>query len=73
MLDLKVCWCFGTSRIIKLTISDVGASKGALNVLSDVAADFMMNLGRTLRFYSDKYGQTMSAEVRLSVRYWCSD
>lgn len=42
-----------------------GASKGALDVLTDVAADFMMNLGRTLRYYSDKYAQTMTPEVRL--------
>ncbi|KAG8907063.1 Transcriptional activator spt7 [Tulasnella sp. 403] len=39
-----------------------GASKAALSVLTDAAADFMMNLGRTLRFYTDKYGQNMTPE-----------
>ena len=38
----------------------------ALEVLSQVAAEYIMNLGRTLRFYSDRYGSTMSDEVRLT-------
>ncbi|KAG8879166.1 Transcriptional activator spt7 [Tulasnella sp. 332] len=38
------------------------ASKNAMDVLTDVAADFIMNLGRTLRFYTDKYGQSMTSE-----------
>ncbi|KAG8920261.1 Transcriptional activator spt7 [Tulasnella sp. 417] len=39
-----------------------GASKAALNVLTAAAADYMMNLGRTLRLYTDKHGQQMTPE-----------
>lgn len=52
-------------EFIKMNVTDwdIGASKNAMDVLTDVAADFMMNLGQTLRFYTDKYGKSMSAEV----------
>ncbi|KAG8912758.1 Transcriptional activator spt7, partial [Tulasnella sp. 408] len=39
-----------------------GASKAALNVLTAAAADYMMNLGKTLRLYGDKHGQQMTPE-----------
>ncbi|KAG9050026.1 Transcriptional activator spt7 [Tulasnella sp. UAMH 9824] len=39
-----------------------GASKAALNVLTAAAADYMMNLGKTLRLYADKHGQQMTPE-----------
>ncbi|KAG9036544.1 Transcriptional activator spt7 [Tulasnella sp. JGI-2019a] len=39
-----------------------GASKNAMDVLTDVAADFIMNLGRTLSFYTEKHGQSMTPE-----------
>lgn len=35
----------------------------ALGVLAHVAAEFIVNLGRTLRFYSDRYGNKLSTEV----------
>ena len=40
-----------------------GASKNALDVLSDVAAGYLLNVGRTLRFLSDKFGKKMTPEV----------
>lgn len=46
----------------KLSLS--GASQSAVNVLAQVAAEYVMNLGRTLRFYSDRYGDKMPTEVR---------
>lgn len=33
--------------------------------MTDVAEDLMMNLGKTLHFFTDKYGQTMMPEVRV--------
>lgn len=45
----------------------------ALGVLAHVAAEYIVNLGRTLRFYSDRYGSTMTAEVRLSPPVPCAD
>ncbi|KAL1759826.1 hypothetical protein FB107DRAFT_245984 [Schizophyllum commune] len=39
-----------------------GASKNALDVLSDVAAGYLLNVGRTLRFLSDKFGKKMTPE-----------
>ncbi|TFK71075.1 hypothetical protein BDN72DRAFT_487042 [Pluteus cervinus] len=39
-----------------------GASKMALDVLASVTTDYLYNVGRTLRFLSDKYAQTMTPE-----------
>lgn len=39
-----------------------GASGGALEVLTAVASEFLLNLGRTLRFLCDKYAHTMTSE-----------
>ncbi|KAH6897911.1 SAGA complex protein [Coprinopsis sp. MPI-PUGE-AT-0042] len=39
-----------------------GTSKGALEVLTSVASDYLLNVGRTLRFMSDKYGKSMTPE-----------
>ena len=44
-----------------------GSSKAALDVLNDVAAEFIMNIGRTMRFLVDEHGQKMTPEVR-SIR-----
>lgn len=41
-----------------------GTSKVALDVLAGVTADYLLNVGRTIRFLSDKYGQKMTPEVR---------
>ncbi|KAI0365089.1 hypothetical protein BV20DRAFT_1028716 [Pilatotrama ljubarskyi] len=39
-----------------------GASKLALDVLASVTAEYMFNVGRTIRFLCDKYGNKMTAE-----------
>ncbi|KAH8103455.1 hypothetical protein BXZ70DRAFT_925723 [Cristinia sonorae] len=39
-----------------------GSSKMALDVLSGVAADFFLNIGRTIRFLSEKHANRMSGE-----------
>ncbi|PWN51023.1 hypothetical protein IE53DRAFT_368416 [Violaceomyces palustris] len=39
-----------------------GSQKAAVDVLSDVMTEFLMNMGRTLRLYSDRYARKMSAE-----------
>ncbi|KAL1922061.1 uncharacterized protein VTP21DRAFT_10703 [Calcarisporiella thermophila] len=38
------------------------SNASALHVLTDVAVDYMMNLGKTIRMYSDLYNKKMSAE-----------
>ncbi|KAJ3299782.1 Transcriptional activator spt7 [Borealophlyctis nickersoniae] len=38
------------------------ATDSGLSTLADVAAQYFMNLGKTLRAYLDKYGRTLSAE-----------
>lgn len=35
----------------------------ALDVLAHAAAEYISNLGRTLRFYSDRFGREMAKEV----------
>ncbi|KAG5735985.1 Programmed cell death protein 6 [Termitomyces sp. T112] len=39
-----------------------GTSQVTLDVLSGVASDFLLNVGRTIRFLSDKYAATMTPE-----------
>lgn len=46
-----------------------GAHRAALDVLTDVGSEFLMNLGRTLRVYSDRYSHKMSPEVRAERCY----
>ena len=40
-----------------------GSSKIALDVLSSVTAEYLFNVGRTIRFLCDKYGNQMTPEV----------
>lgn len=42
-----------------------GAQASALAVMTDLAVDFFLNLGRALRGYSDLYNKGMTAEVRM--------
>ncbi|KAJ2819709.1 Transcriptional activator spt7, partial [Coemansia sp. 'formosensis'] len=42
------------------------ATSSALTTLADFFIDFVTNLGRTLRSYSDKHGRTMSSEAILA-------
>ncbi|KAJ7623356.1 hypothetical protein FB45DRAFT_797436 [Roridomyces roridus] len=39
-----------------------GTSKVALDILASVTSEYLLNVGRTLRYLCDKYSQTMSAE-----------
>lgn len=40
-----------------------GSSKAALNVLAGVTSEYLLNVGRTIRFMVDKYGNKMTPEV----------
>lgn len=40
-----------------------GSSKVALDVLSGIASEFLMGVGRTMRFYLDRYSGSMTSEV----------
>ncbi|GAA6001668.1 hypothetical protein JCM10207_002256 [Rhodosporidiobolus poonsookiae] len=37
-----------------------GAGAGALDILTNLATEYLTNLGRTLRFYSDRYGAELA-------------
>ncbi|KAF8873938.1 hypothetical protein BD779DRAFT_1568335 [Infundibulicybe gibba] len=39
-----------------------GTSKVALDVLAGVTSEYLLNVGRTIRFLADKYSNTMTAE-----------
>lgn len=41
-----------------------GAQASALAVMTDITVEFFLNLGRTLRGYTDLYNKGMTAEVR---------
>lgn len=43
-----------------------GAQENALNVLTEIAMDYMLTIGKTLRVYWDDYGRQMNSEVRNS-------
>ena len=40
-----------------------GTSKIALDVFAGVASEYLLNVGRTIQFLSEKYGKKMSPEV----------
>ncbi|KAI9264766.1 hypothetical protein BY458DRAFT_513918 [Sporodiniella umbellata] len=42
-----------------------GAKTGAINILSDIMIDYMMNIGKTIRAYWDDYGQKMTGDDML--------
>lgn len=42
----------------------VGSSQLAVDVLSGITVEYLANVGRTFRFYLDKYSNTMTSEVR---------
>ncbi|KAM0756159.1 hypothetical protein T439DRAFT_22334 [Meredithblackwellia eburnea MCA 4105] len=50
-----------SNRILSHTGFDA-TSAAAVGVLSHVVGEYITNLGRTLRFYSDRYGAQMSTE-----------
>jgi hypothetical protein len=41
-----------------------GTSKVALDVLASVTSEYLLNVGRTIRYLRDKYSRSMTAEVR---------
>ncbi|GAA6035145.1 hypothetical protein JCM8097_006387 [Rhodosporidiobolus ruineniae] len=43
-----------------------GASTGAVDVLAQLAGEYITNLGRTLRFYSDRYGADLTPKQILT-------
>ncbi|KAJ2742059.1 Transcriptional activator spt7 [Coemansia sp. BCRC 34301] len=55
-----------TSAFMLAHVGFESATTSALTTLSDFFMDFIANLGRTLRTYSDKHGRTMSAEAILA-------
>jgi hypothetical protein len=64
MLVSKVSISSSTLLINAYTFN-TGTSKTALDVLTGVASDYLLNVGRTIQFLSDKCGNKMSAEVGL--------
>jgi transcriptional activator SPT7 len=56
------CLDWTTEKILE-HIGFQGASKVARDVLSGVMAEYLSNVGRTIRFLTDKFGKTMTPEV----------
>jgi transcriptional activator SPT7 len=40
-----------------------GAKIGALNVMTDIMTDYLLNIGKTLRYYWDDCGNSMDGDV----------
>ncbi|KAH7099858.1 hypothetical protein BKA62DRAFT_831355 [Auriculariales sp. MPI-PUGE-AT-0066] len=59
--DAWSCAQWSTTKILQHNGFSSG-SQVALNVLTSIAEGFFTNMGKTLRFYCDKYSQTMSGE-----------
>ena len=52
------------SRTLPITDHNfIASGKGPLDVLTDIAAEYVMNVGRTLKFLSEQHSNTMSSEV----------
>ena len=45
----------------------IAAQSSALNVLTDVAVEYMLNLGKSLRAYCDEHDKTMTPEVGVEI------
>lgn len=56
------CLDWTTEKILE-HIGFQGTSKFARDVLSGVTAEYLSNVGRTIRFLIDKFGKTMTPEV----------
>jgi len=59
------CLDWATEKILE-HIGFQGTSKVARDVLSGVTAEYFSNVGRTIRFLTDKFGKSMTPEVCLS-------
>ncbi|KIM36888.1 hypothetical protein M413DRAFT_448819 [Hebeloma cylindrosporum] len=55
------CLSWSTNKILEHE-GFQGASSVALDVLADVTSQYLLNVGRTIRFLSDKFGKTMTPE-----------
>ena len=53
-----------------------GTAKSALDVLAGVTSEYLLNVGRTITFLSDRFAHKMTPEVishlSLTVVYLCS-
>lgn len=58
-------WCAPIALLI-LFLSGTGTSPAALDTLGQLAGQYLANLGRTLRFYSDRYDGDLDPSVRLA-------
>lgn len=47
----------------------IGTSQLALDALSGITVEYLANVGRTFRFYLDKYSNTMTSEVCRHIRH----
>ena len=45
----------------------LGTAKSALDVLAGVTSEYLLNVGRTITFLSDKYANKMTPEVRVCL------
>ncbi|KAF8176920.1 hypothetical protein BJ912DRAFT_986398 [Pholiota molesta] len=55
------CMHWSTNKILEHA-GFQGTSKVALDVLADVTSQYLMNVGRTIKFLTDKFGKTMTPE-----------
>ncbi|KAH9485856.1 Transcriptional activator spt7 [Psilocybe cubensis] len=55
------CLHWATDKILE-HVGFQGTSTVARNVLADVTAEYLQNVGRTIRFLSDKFGKVMTPE-----------
>ena len=62
------CLDWATEKILE-HIGFQATSKVARDVLSGIMAEYLSNVGRTIRFLTDKFGKTMTPEVCLSIVY----
>jgi transcriptional activator SPT7 len=55
--------CFWDCRWFETNVP-LGTAKSALDVLAGVTSEYLLNVGRTVTFLSDKFANQMTSEVR---------
>ena len=68
------CLHWTTNKILE-HIGFQDTSKAARDVLADILAEYLSNVGRTIRFLIDKFGKAMTAEVchKCTSTFRCHD
>lgn len=70
VINLNITLKFPSLRCEINSFLSIATSHTALIILTEVAQDYFLNLGKTLRTYMDDYGKKMAPEVNTLLLYY---